>query len=96
MIRNEGSFVKGKNINIQILHNQKLEKSSISNGGETQTNQSNISDNKIFNNTQNNLKRQSITNNRKKDTQHPYIESMSLSSTITTIFHYLHSSFIVM
>ena len=27
MIRNEGSFVKGKNINIQILHNQKLEKS---------------------------------------------------------------------
>ncbi len=27
MIRNEGSFVKGKNINIQILHNQNLENS---------------------------------------------------------------------
>ena len=27
MIRNEGSFIKGKNINIQILHNQNLENS---------------------------------------------------------------------
>ena len=27
MIRNEGSFLKGKNINIQILHNQNLENS---------------------------------------------------------------------
>ncbi len=27
MIRNEGLFIKGKNINIQILDNQKLEKS---------------------------------------------------------------------
>ena len=27
MIRNEGSFIKGKNINIQILHNQNLDKS---------------------------------------------------------------------
>ena len=27
MVRNEGQFIKGKNINIQILHNQKLEKS---------------------------------------------------------------------
>ena len=25
MIRNHGSFIKGKNINIQILHNQNLE-----------------------------------------------------------------------
>jgi len=27
MIRNQGSFIKGKNINIQVLHNQNLEKS---------------------------------------------------------------------
>ena len=27
MVRNEGEFIKGKNINIQILHNQNLEKS---------------------------------------------------------------------
>ena len=27
MIRNNGSFIKGKNINIQILHNQNLENS---------------------------------------------------------------------
>ena len=27
MIRNHGSFMKGKNINIQILHNQNLENS---------------------------------------------------------------------
>ena len=27
MVRNEGHFIKGKNINIQILHNQNLEKS---------------------------------------------------------------------
>ena len=27
MIRNQGSFIKGKNINIQTLHNQNLEKS---------------------------------------------------------------------
>ncbi len=27
MIRNEGSFLRGKNINIQILYNQNLEKS---------------------------------------------------------------------
>ena len=27
MIRNQGSFIKGKNMNIQILHNQSLEKS---------------------------------------------------------------------
>ena len=27
MIRNEGEFIKGKNMNIQVLHNQKLEKS---------------------------------------------------------------------
>ena len=27
MIRNHGSFIKGKNINIQILHNQNLENS---------------------------------------------------------------------
>ena len=27
MIRNQGLFIKGKNINIQILHNQNLEKS---------------------------------------------------------------------
>ena len=27
MVRNEGSYIKGKNINIQILHNQNLEKS---------------------------------------------------------------------
>ena len=27
MVRNEGSYIKGKNINIQILRNQKLEKS---------------------------------------------------------------------
>ncbi len=26
MVRNKGSFLKGKNINIQILHNQNLEK----------------------------------------------------------------------
>ena len=26
-IRNEGSFIKGKNINLQILHNQNLENS---------------------------------------------------------------------
>ena len=27
MVRDEGRFIKGKNINIQILHNQNLEKS---------------------------------------------------------------------
>ena len=27
MVRNEGEFIKGKNINIQVLHNQNLEKS---------------------------------------------------------------------
>ena len=27
MIRDQGKFIKGKNINIQILHNQNLEKS---------------------------------------------------------------------
>ena len=27
MIRDEGKFIKGKNINVQILHNQKLENS---------------------------------------------------------------------
>ena len=27
MVRNEGHFIKGKNINLQILHNQNLEKS---------------------------------------------------------------------
>ncbi len=27
LVRNEGSYIKGKNINIQILRNQKLEKS---------------------------------------------------------------------
>ena len=27
MVRNEGFYIKGKNINVQILHNQKLEKS---------------------------------------------------------------------
>ena len=27
MVRKEGEFIKGKNINIQILHNQSLEKS---------------------------------------------------------------------
>ena len=27
MIRNDGSFIKGKNVNIQILHDQNLEKS---------------------------------------------------------------------
>ena len=27
MVRNNGSFIKGKNINLQILHNQNLEKS---------------------------------------------------------------------
>ena len=27
MVRNEGLFIKGKNINVQILHNQNLEKS---------------------------------------------------------------------
>ena len=27
MVRNEGEFIKGKNINIQILYNQNLEKS---------------------------------------------------------------------
>ena len=26
MVRNEGSYIKGKNINIQILHNQNLKK----------------------------------------------------------------------
>ena len=26
-VRNQGSFIKGKNINLQILHNQNLEKS---------------------------------------------------------------------
>ena len=27
MVRNEGEFIKGKNMNIQVLHNQSLEKS---------------------------------------------------------------------
>ena len=27
MVRDQGSFIKGKNINIQVLHNQNLEKS---------------------------------------------------------------------
>ena len=27
MVRNEGFYIKGKNINVQILHNQNLEKS---------------------------------------------------------------------
>ena len=27
MVRNEGDYIKGKNINIQVLHNQNLEKS---------------------------------------------------------------------
>ncbi len=27
MVRNEGEFIKGKNMNIQVLHNQELEKS---------------------------------------------------------------------